>query len=90
MLWFMSGNKSYESEAQTRRKRIDPKLKEQGWSVADFDATVPLSGWSGKAVAEFVTDNGPADYALCGDGKILGVVEATRVHGIICLANRGA
>lgn len=75
----MSGNKSYESEAQTRRKRIDPKLKEQGWSVADFDATVPLSSWSGKAVAEFATDNGPADYALCNNGKILGVVEAKKL-----------
>lgn len=75
----MSGKKSYESEAQTRRERIDPKLKEQGWSVADFDAAIPLSGWSGKAVAEFATDNGPADYALCNEGKILGVVEAKKL-----------
>ena len=75
----MSGKKPYESEAQTRRKRIDPKLKEQGWSVADFDVKTPLSGWNGKAVAEFATDNGPADYALCNDGKILGVVEAKKL-----------
>jgi len=35
--------KYQESEAQTRRKRIDPKLAAQGWTVADFAAEAQLS-----------------------------------------------
>lgn len=70
---------SWESEAQTRRKRIDPKLAAQGWQLADFDATQSLESLDSKAIAEFPTDNGPADYALCLDGKVAGVVEAKKV-----------
>lgn len=70
---------SWESEAQTRRKRIDPKLAAQGWQLADFDATQSLQSLDSKAIAEFPTDNGPADYALCLDGKVAGVVEAKKV-----------
>lgn len=70
---------SWESEAQTRRKRIDPKLAAQGWQLADFDATESLQSLDSKAIAEFPTDNGPADYALCLDGKVAGVVEAKKV-----------
>jgi type I restriction enzyme R subunit len=33
----------------------------------------------GKAVEEFPTADGPADYALCADGVALGVVEAKKV-----------
>jgi type I site-specific restriction endonuclease len=32
----MPGNHHNESEAMTRRKRIDPKLKAQGWDVRDY------------------------------------------------------
>ncbi len=70
---------SWESEAQTRRKRIDPKLAAQGWQLADFDATQSLQSLDSKAIAEFPTDNGPADYALCLDGQVAGVVEAKKV-----------
>lgn len=73
----MSGN--WESEAQTRRKRIDPKLAAQGWQVADFDASGSLDQLQNKAVAEWPTEHGPADYALCSDGQIIGVVEAKKV-----------
>jgi predicted type IV restriction endonuclease len=31
------------------------------------------------AITEFETANGPADYALCADGVILGIVEAKKV-----------
>lgn len=68
-----------ESEAQTRRTRIDPKLNQQGWRVAAFDATTTLAVLNGTAVAEYPTENGPADYALCLDGNIVGVVEAKRL-----------
>jgi len=68
-----------ESEAQTRRKRIDPKLAAEGWQVADFDASKSLTLLDRHAVAEWPTDNGPADYALCADGSVIGVVEAKKV-----------
>lgn len=51
-----------ESEAKTRRKRIDPKLSAQGWSVLEFDPSVAMSQRSKQAAAEFPTENGPADY----------------------------
>ncbi len=31
------------------------------------------------AIEEFPTDNGPADYALCVDGRLLGVIEAKKL-----------
>jgi len=31
------------------------------------------------AIEEFETANGPADYALCVDGRILGIVEAKKL-----------
>lgn len=70
---------SWESEAQTRRKRIDPKLAAQGWQVVDFDASASLATCNQKAIAEYPTDNGPSDYALCLDESIAGVVEAKKV-----------
>lgn len=73
----MSGN--WESEAQTRRKRIDPKLVSQGWGVAEFDASRALEQLDNQAVAEWPTDNGPADYALCSNNQVIGVVEAKKV-----------
>lgn len=69
----------WESEAQTRRKRIDPKLAAQGWQLAEFEAGEPLQIHDSKAIAEYPTANGPADYALCLDGKVAGVVEAKKV-----------
>lgn len=68
-----------ESESLTRRRRIDPKLSAQGWQLADFDATQSLQSLDSNAIAEFPTDNGPADYALFLDGQVAGVVEAKKV-----------
>lgn len=31
------------------------------------------------AIEEYVTDNGPADYALCVDGRLVGIVEAKKL-----------
>ena len=36
-------------------------------------------GDSACAVEEYETTNGPADYALCVDGRILGIVEAKKL-----------
>ena len=67
---------SDQSERQTRREMIDPALKKAGWPIKPFDDKMPLSAFDCCAVTEYPTDNGPADYALCVDGRILGIVEA--------------
>ncbi|HKV76717.1 MAG TPA: DEAD/DEAH box helicase family protein [Candidatus Sulfotelmatobacter sp.] len=67
------------SERLTRKRLIDPKLKEANWRIVLFKASVPLSEYDGCAIEEFETANGPADYALCVDGKIVGVVEAKKL-----------
>ena len=68
-----------ESERVTRRQRVDPKLKASGWRVVTFDPAKPLTAYDGCAVGEYPTDNGPADYALCVGGRILGIVEAKKL-----------
>lgn len=70
---------AWESEAQTRRNRIDPKLAAQGWQVVAYDASRPQFALDKHAVAEWPTDNGPADYALFDQSGVIGVVEAKKV-----------
>jgi len=80
-----------ESEAATRRKRIDPKLQLAGWAVRHVDAFTGSSDVP-VAVAEVPTDNGPADYALYTGGQIIGVVEAKKLsvgpQGVLTQAER--
>lgn len=68
-----------ESERQTRARRIDPKLKSSGWQIAPYEAARPLSWYSDTAVEEYPTSNGPADYGLCVDSRLLGIVEAKKL-----------
>jgi type I restriction enzyme, R subunit len=68
-----------ESERQTRKRRIDPKLSASGWAVKPFSAGTSLANLRDAAIEEYETDNGPADYALCTDAVLLGVVEAKKV-----------
>ncbi|HEU4387983.1 MAG TPA: DEAD/DEAH box helicase family protein, partial [Blastocatellia bacterium] len=68
-----------ESERQTRRLRIDPRLSEAGWDVVPLDERRSLSSYNNSAIEEYPTDNGPADYALCSDAVLLGIVEAKRL-----------
>ncbi len=68
-----------ESEALTRRRRVDPRLREAGWKVVPFRENDSLRQFDRCAVTEYPTDNGPADYALCVGGRVLGIVEAKRV-----------
>jgi type I restriction enzyme, R subunit len=70
---------THESERQTRKTRIDPKLRECGWQIASYDEARPLSWYPDCAIEEYPTANGPADYALCVNGAILGVIEAKKV-----------
>src|SRR5712692_742341 len=75
----MTDEDAAELEWQTRRRLIDPRLQAQGWKVTRFREGVPLTAYERQAVAEFPTDNGPADYALCEGGQVLGVAEAKKL-----------
>jgi type I restriction enzyme, R subunit len=66
------------SEWLTRKRIIDGKLRAAGWEVVPFKKAKDLR-LSNAAIEEFETGNGPADYALCRDGRILGVVEAKKL-----------
>src|ERR1700694_1819690 len=67
------------SEYVTRKELIDRKLKDAGWRIVKFDAAKPLAKYDRCAIEEYPTENGPADYALCVGGRILGVVEAKKL-----------
>lgn len=67
-----------EREWQTRKKRIDGRLAALGWRLAPFRAGQP-AGSGACAVCEYETASGPADYALCVDGRVLAIVEAKKV-----------
>jgi type I restriction enzyme R subunit len=69
----------YESEWQTRKTRIDGALRACGWTIAPYRAERPVPPTGNVAVEEFETRNGPADYALCVDGQLLGIVEAKKL-----------
>jgi type I restriction enzyme, R subunit len=59
----MCGDAHTESEWQTRKKRIDTRLKTWGWEVVPFDPASPASQYQKHAVEEYETANGPADSA---------------------------
>jgi type I restriction enzyme R subunit len=81
-----------ESEKTTRLRRIDPRLEAADWALVDRVAGVPVDAYSAEAVREFETTNGPADYALCDFGRILGVAEAKKLtlgpQGVLTQAER--
>ena len=68
-----------ESERLTRKRRIDPQLESLGWRVVPFTENLSLADLNKCAIGEYPTENGPADYALCLDGRIIGVVEAKKL-----------
>ena len=67
------------SEWLTRKRLIDPKLKAVGWNIVRFLPGKPLANYDSCAIEEFETANGPADYALCAEGRIIGIVEAKKL-----------
>ncbi|SIF93796.1 helicase, type I site-specific restriction-modification system restriction subunit [Mycobacteroides abscessus subsp. abscessus] len=81
-----------ELEQATRQMRIDPRLKAAGWAVTPFDPAMPKAIPSQKAVEEWPTTAGPADYALCDEHSVRAVVEAkkqsTGAQGILPQAER--
>src|SRR5947209_8176738 len=68
-----------ESEKRTRKNRIDPRLRNAGWRLAPFSPSKPLSWYQETGIEEYPTDSGPADYGLCVDSRILGIIEAKRL-----------
>jgi type I restriction enzyme R subunit len=69
-----------ESEATSRRDRIDPRLRAAGWSsIVPFVANRPITTYGTAAITEYPTTAGPADYALCDRGAITAVVEAKKL-----------
>ena len=71
---------SLESEAQTRRKRIDPLLRSLGWEIVPYGPGLLTSELARHAVTEHPTSSGPSDYVLFVQGKPLGAVEAKRLE----------
>ncbi len=74
----MPGDHQSESEWQTRKRRIDPRLEHQGWHVCPATSAGSCSH-PHCAYEEFPTANGPADYALSVDNEIIGVLEAKKL-----------
>jgi type I restriction enzyme R subunit len=68
-----------ESEARTRKSRIDVALRDAGWEMLPFDAALNLASLAHHAIEEYATANGPADYALVANGDLIGVVEAKKL-----------
>ena len=70
------------SEKLTRKQLIDQRLVDAGWKIVperQFDVSKPLSAYDRCAIEEYATESGPADYALCAEGKIVGIVEAKKL-----------
>lgn len=70
------------SEHVTRKQLIDGRLAEAGWKIVPqykFDSAKALTSYDRCAIEEYPTTNGPADYALCLNGYIVGVVEAKKL-----------
>lgn len=63
---------SSESEWQTRKRRIDPRLDAAGWNLTP-------GGSTDHRAEEFPTENGPADYTLHLNGHVVAIVEAKKV-----------
>ena len=72
---------SNEPEYITRKKRIDSKLRRLNWEIIPYHLGLNTSLLSNHAVEEYPTANGPADYALFVNGKLLAIIEAKK-YGI--------
>lgn len=70
-----------ESEKITRKSRIDKSLSRIGWKIIPYQIGLNTSALLNHAVEEYPTSNGPADYALFVNGRLLGIVEAKK-YGI--------
>jgi type I restriction enzyme R subunit len=65
-----------ESEKETRKKRINTQLTALGWTFAPEGEPAPQGPYWRDEVE---TDNGPCDYGLYVDDKLIGLVEAKKL-----------
>lgn len=56
-----------EPEWKTRQLRVDKHLESAGWEIVPKQGVRPAHFFRHHALEEFPTENGPADYALCGE-----------------------
>ncbi len=72
---------NHELEWQTRKERIDKKLRsvEPAWTIIKYREGLDTSSLVRHAVEEYPTENGPADYALFVNGYFLGIIESKKV-----------
>lgn len=70
---------STEPEWLTRKTRIDGRLRDLGWDIVPHTPFFRPEKAHAKAVTEYPTESGPADYALFVGGRILGIIEAKKV-----------
>lgn len=70
-----------ESEAITRKKRIDTRLTSSllKWNIIHYSEVNESTVLSAHAVEEYPTETGPADYALFVQEKLLGIIEAKKL-----------
>lgn len=68
-----------EPEWLTRKTRIDGRLRALGWDIVPHTTFFRPEKSHLQAVAEYPTANGPADYALFLNGRLLGIVEAKKL-----------
>jgi hypothetical protein len=70
-----------ELEWKTRKDRVDRKLTslDPPWSIVSYTPDLETASLHCRAVEEYPTRNGPADYALFVHGKLLGIIEAKKV-----------
>jgi len=70
-----------ESEWQTRKQRIDTRLRafQPSWRIVRYRGGLDFSTLNGVAVEELPSANGPADGGLFIAGKLLGIIEAKKV-----------
>jgi type I site-specific restriction endonuclease len=55
---------SEETEQETRKRHIDPKLEASGWKRIKYHESKSLSSSLSHAIEKYPTSNGPVDYAL--------------------------
>jgi hypothetical protein len=77
-LLFLRALMPTEAEWLTRKSRIDTRLKQRGWKLAQFSPGLNLNQLDKVAVEEFPTANGPADYGLFVGGRLLGIVRGQK------------
>ncbi len=69
-----------ESEWQTRKKRIDARLRSRkpAWDLMRWHGDLDVSALRCHSVTEFPTANDPSDYALFVGGKLIEAKKVTR------------